>query len=185
MLVLPPMQVEALVADGCPKVWVVTSDALEQQLAHGEVCALPFHISCFISTTHRPLDLWCTSFCAYSCTLFIIYIQPHFLSKCHGSILHILVHNHQKSAASSFPGNMRSGCINPKPVIIACKGLRQDDLNMGNRVAVFIFLTKLLTRTTLIMESSWNFILPAYKTILIGIFIFTWYSHILFLKIKI
>jgi hypothetical protein len=36
------MQVEALVADGCPKVWVVTSDALEQQLAHGEVCFLPF-----------------------------------------------------------------------------------------------------------------------------------------------
>uniref|UniRef100_A0A0D9W191 Uncharacterized protein n=1 Tax=Leersia perrieri TaxID=77586 RepID=A0A0D9W191_9ORYZ len=29
-------EVEALVADGCPKVWVVTSDALEQQLAHGE-----------------------------------------------------------------------------------------------------------------------------------------------------
>jgi len=53
-----------------------------------------------------------------------------------------------------FLENMRSDCINPKPVIIACKGLRQDDLNMGNRVAVFIFLTKLLTRTTLIMESS-------------------------------
>uniref|UniRef100_A0A0D9ZFN0 NYN domain-containing protein n=1 Tax=Oryza glumipatula TaxID=40148 RepID=A0A0D9ZFN0_9ORYZ len=30
-------EVEALVADGCPKVWVVTSDALEQQLAHGEI----------------------------------------------------------------------------------------------------------------------------------------------------
>ncbi|XP_010235806.1 uncharacterized protein LOC100834883 isoform X2 [Brachypodium distachyon] len=29
-------EVEALVADGCPKVWVVTSDVLEQQLAHGE-----------------------------------------------------------------------------------------------------------------------------------------------------
>nr|CAB3492505.1 unnamed protein product [Digitaria exilis] len=29
-------EVEALMADGCPKVWVVTSDALEQQLAHGE-----------------------------------------------------------------------------------------------------------------------------------------------------
>jgi predicted RNA-binding protein with PIN domain len=35
-------EVEALVADGCPKVWVVTSDALEQQLAHGEVCCHPF-----------------------------------------------------------------------------------------------------------------------------------------------
>jgi len=51
------MQVEALVADGCPKVWVVTSDALEQQLAHGEVWALPFQMSCFISTRHQPLDL--------------------------------------------------------------------------------------------------------------------------------
>ncbi|KAM3280075.1 hypothetical protein ACQJBY_047084 [Aegilops geniculata] len=29
-------EVEALVADGCPKVWVVTSDVLEQQLSHGE-----------------------------------------------------------------------------------------------------------------------------------------------------
>ncbi|KAF0912467.1 hypothetical protein E2562_014076 [Oryza meyeriana var. granulata] len=36
MLINSYSEVEALVADGCPKVWVVTSDALEQQLAHGE-----------------------------------------------------------------------------------------------------------------------------------------------------
>jgi hypothetical protein len=61
------MQVEALVADGCPKVWVVTSDALEQQLAHGEVCSLPFRDMLFIYL-YQLLDLLCTTLCAYSCT---------------------------------------------------------------------------------------------------------------------
>ena len=87
----------------------------------------------------RPLTLMHQFLCLL--LHFVCYVQPHFLSKCHGSILHILVHNHQKSAASSFPGNMRSGCINPKPVI-AWKGVRRDDLNMGNRVAVFTFVMK-------------------------------------------
>jgi hypothetical protein len=59
------MQVEALVADGCPKVWVVTSDALEQQLAHGEVCSLPFRDMLFIYL-YQLLDLLCTTLCAYS-----------------------------------------------------------------------------------------------------------------------
>jgi hypothetical protein len=52
-----------------------------------------------------------------------------------------------------FLEHMRSDCINPKPVI-AWKGLRRDDLNMGNRVAVFTFVTKLSTRTALITEIS-------------------------------
>lgn len=31
-------QVVALKEDGCPKVWVVTSDSCQQQAAHGAVC---------------------------------------------------------------------------------------------------------------------------------------------------
>ncbi|KAL6909533.1 hypothetical protein ACP4OV_001814 [Aristida adscensionis] len=46
-------EVEALVADGCPKVWVVTSDALEQQLAHGE--------GALIWSSKRLVKEWSTS----------------------------------------------------------------------------------------------------------------------------
>lgn len=34
------VQVVALKVDGCPKVWVVTSDSVQQQAAHGAVSAL-------------------------------------------------------------------------------------------------------------------------------------------------
>lgn len=34
------MQVVALKVDGCPRVWVVTSDVCHQQAAHAAVCTL-------------------------------------------------------------------------------------------------------------------------------------------------
>lgn len=35
-----PFQVVALKDDGCPKVWVVTSDTCQQHAAHGAVCCI-------------------------------------------------------------------------------------------------------------------------------------------------
>lgn len=54
-------QVEALVADGCPKVWVVTSDVLEQQLSHGEVCfclVITFFCWSLSSTKQSCTSVW-------------------------------------------------------------------------------------------------------------------------------
>lgn len=39
------LQVAALKEDGCPKVWVVTSDNKQQHAAHGAVCILSLEIS--------------------------------------------------------------------------------------------------------------------------------------------